>query len=94
MVTTEKTKQALGITSTKYDDQINALIPLIYDAIKERRNISQVPNEHDDTVIQIIGYRLYKKVGAVSESISRLSTSYDEDFEEKQINKVARRLRW
>lgn len=94
MVTSTQVKNALGITTTKYDTQITELIPLVTEMVKVRCNLTEIPTAHDDTLIQIIGYRLFKQAGVVSESLSRHSQAFDPDFEEKQLKKIGRRLRW
>lgn len=92
MVTYVQVQRALGIKGK--EDQIEELIPLVYDYIKSYCNITEVPKEYDLNAIKMIEYQLNTKAGIQSESLSRHSVSYTNDYPQDVLKGLRRRLKW
>lgn len=92
MVTLEKFKTATGIKNK--DEQITALIPIVEEHIKGYCNIDEVPVDYDINAIRMIEYQLNKKQGMQSESLSRHSVTFADDYPQDVLKGLRRRLRW
>lgn len=94
MVTLEQIKSALGIKTNSKDEQITSLIPLVEDFIKGYCNIQEVPTEYHLNAIKMIEYNLNTKSGVQSESLSRHSISFTNDYPQDVLKGLRRKLRW
>lgn len=92
MVTLEEFKEATG-TKNK-DEQINALIPIVESHIKGYCNIEKIPEDYKINAIRMIEYQLSKRSGIQSESLSRHSVTYANDYPKDVLKGLRRRLRW
>lgn len=92
MVTAKQVQTALGLSGK--EEQIEALIPLVYEHIKSYCNIEEVPEEYDLNAIKMIEYQLNAKAGFQSESLSRHSVSFATDYPKDVLKGLRRRLRW
>ncbi|WP_373894459.1 hypothetical protein [Virgibacillus sp. CBA3643] len=92
MVTAKQVQSVLGKQGK--EEQIDALIPLVYGYIKSYCNIEEVPEEYDINAIKMIEYQLNTKSGITSESLSRHSVSYSTDYPADVLKGLRRRLRW
>ncbi|MGM8212633.1 phage head-tail connector protein [Virgibacillus sp. W0430] len=92
LVTLEKFKSATGITNK--DEQVLALIPIVESHIKGYCNIEEIPADYDINAIRMIEYQLNKKTGIQSESLSRHSITYANDYPSDITKGLRRRLRW
>jgi Phage gp6-like head-tail connector protein len=94
MVTLPEVKNALGIKTTNRDEQINALIPLVENFIKGYCNITEIPTEYHINAIKMIEYNLNTKSGVQSESLSRHSVTFVDDYPPSVLRGLRRKLRW
>lgn len=90
----EEVKTALGIKSDNKDDQIDTWIPLVENFVKGYCNIEEIPDEYEMNMIKMIEYNLVNKSGVSSESLSRHSVSYLNDYPVSVLKGLRRRLRW
>lgn len=94
MVTLEQVKKTLGIKTSDKDEQIAKLIPIVESHIKSYCNIKEVPSDYDLNAIRMIEYQLNKRSGIHSETLSRHSVTYADDYPKDILKGLRRRLRW
>ena len=92
MITLDEFKNSTGIKNK--DEQITALIPIVEEHIKGFCNIDEVPDEYAINAIRMIEYQLNKRSGVQSESLSRHSITYSNDYPPDLLKGLRRRLRW
>lgn len=92
MVTLEQVKTITGITNK--DEQIIELIPIVESHIKGYCNITEIPDDYDMNVVKMIEFQLNTKSGVASESLSRYSVSYADNYPSDVLKGLRRRLRW
>lgn len=92
MVTLEQIKSITGITNK--DEQITELIPIVESHIKGYCNITELPPEYDMNIVKMIEFQLNTKSGIKSESLSRHSVSYADNYPKDVLKGLRRRLRW
>lgn len=90
----KEVKTALSIKSDNKDDQIDTWIPLVENFVKGYCNIEEIPEEYKGNMIKMIEYNLVNKAGVSSESLSRYSVSYLNDYPVSVLKGLRRRLRW
>jgi len=90
----KEVKTALNIKSDNKDGQIEAWIPIVEDFVKGYCNIEEIPDEYKLNMIKMIEYNLVNKSGVTSESLSRYSVSYLNDYPVSVLKGLRRRLRW
>lgn len=94
LVDKQVVKSAIGITGDNKDDQITTLIELAEEWIKGYCNIDELPVAYKRNVIKMVEYDLNKKAGLTSESLSRYSQSFSEDYPPDVLRGLKRRLVW
>lgn len=94
MLEKEEVKNALDIKNNSKDNQIDTWIPLVEKFIKGYCNIEEIPEEYKGNMIKMIEYNLVNKAGVSSESLSRYSVSYLNDYPVSVLKGLRRRLRW
>lgn len=94
MLELEKIKSVLGIKTNNKDEQITALIPIVESHIKGYCYIDEIPSDYDINAIKMIEYQLTVKSGIKSESLSRHSVTYADDYPKDVLMGLRRRLRW
>lgn len=97
ITTTERVKEALQISGSQKDQAINELIPLVDDWIRGYCNDSFVdgyPEGYERIAVNLIGYDLMRKHGVKSESLSRHSVTYSDDYPPSLTKGLRRKLRW
>ena len=92
MITLEEFKKATGIKNK--DEQISELIPIVEKHIKGYCNIKEVPDDYKINAIRRIEYQLNKRSGIQSESLSRHSVTFANDYPPDLLKGLRRRLRW
>lgn len=92
MIKLEEFKAATGIKNK--DEQITALIPIVENHIKGYCNIEEIPEDYHINAIRMIEYQLNKTSGIQSESLSRHSVTYANDYPSDITRGLRRRLRW
>lgn len=92
MVTVEMVQDVLGITNK--EEQISALIPLVENFVKDYCNIDEIPEAYDRNIIKMIEYDLNRKSGVQSETLSRHSVTYSNDYPPDLLKGLRRKLRW
>lgn len=92
MITLDDFKNATGIKNK--DEQIEALLPIVEEHIKGYCNIKEVPLEYHMNAIKMVEYQLNTKAGLTSESLSRHSVSFANNYPEECTKGLRRRLRW
>ena len=96
MITTlSKVKTILNPKAS--DDQISELIPLVEEWIEGYCNTrfdGEYPPGYERIAINLIGYELARKHGIKSESLSRYSVTYDDDYPPTLTKGLRRKLRW
>jgi Phage gp6-like head-tail connector protein len=96
MITTvERAKTILNLKAN--ESQISELIPLVEEWMKGYCNddfLTGYPEGYERIAINLIGYDLKRKHGVKSESLSRHSVTYDEDYPPSLTKGLRRKLRW
>nr|BDD44474.1 hypothetical protein 3 [Bacilli bacterium] len=92
MITLEQFRSATGITNK--DEQVAALIPIIESHIKGYCNITEIPPEYHINAIKMIEFHLKTNPGIKSESLSRHSVTYTDNYPSDVLKGLRRRLRW
>ena len=93
-LTKGEVKKALNIKDGNKDDQIETLIPIVYEHIKSYCNIKEVPSEYDINAIKMIEYHMTHKPGVAGESLSRHSINFVMSYPPNVTRGLRRRLRW
>jgi Phage gp6-like head-tail connector protein len=97
MITTlSKVKTTLNLNGN--DQQISELIPLVEEWMEGYCNddfsIYGYPKGYEKIAINLVGYDLNRKYGIKSESLSRYSVTYEEDYPPALLKGLKRKLRW
>ena len=92
MVTVKMVQDALGIKNK--EEQIGALIPLVENFVKDYCNIDEIPEAYNRNIIKMIEYDLNRKSGVQSETLSRHSVTYSNDYPPDLLKGLRRKLRW
>lgn len=90
-------KDMLGITDDSKDAQIATLLPKVEQNIRGYCNIpttEELPIEYDINIANMIDYEMRRKAGVQSESLSRHSVSYVQEYPKELTQGLRRRLRW
>lgn len=94
LVDKDTVKNAIGIKGDSKDSQIDTLIELAEEWTKGYCNIEELPVAYKRNVIKMVEYDLNKKAGVTSESLSRHSQSFSEDYPPDVLRGLKRRLVW
>lgn len=96
-ITLEEAKVLLGINDTSKDDWLNLTIPIVEDEIREYCNndfLEDFPVSYKGVLIDMVKYRMDGKQGKTSESLSRHSVTYDNNYPKELMKKLKRRVKW
>lgn len=92
MITALEFEVATGITGK--DEQVEILIPIVEQHLKAYCNIREIPIDYDLNVIAMIKHQLNANIGVKSETLSRHSITYMDDYPPEVLRGLRRRLRW
>lgn len=93
MITVEEFEIVTGIEGSS--KKVAALIPIVEEHIKSYCNIDELPEgDYKLNAINMIKYQLNKETGVQSESLSRHSITYTNDYPVELTKGLRRRLRW
>ncbi|WP_077622004.1 phage head-tail connector protein [Sediminibacillus massiliensis] len=92
MVTVSQVQSSLGLKNK--EEQIAELIPVVENHIKGYCGIKEIPPEYELNLIKMIEFQLNSKAGITSESLSRHSVGYADNYPSNVLRGLRRRLRW
>jgi Phage gp6-like head-tail connector protein len=96
-ITLEEAKTLLGINDTSKDDWLNLTIPIVEDEIREYCNddfLENFPVAYKGVLVDMVEYRMGSSKGKASESLSRHSVTYDNNYPKDLMKKLKRRVKW